>query len=270
MSDENLDEYLGLDGDEIMEIDDPEPESLLGNVIIAGETTMIFGKAGCGKSWVTMSMCMAIAKGEDVFGWKSNIPTPIFYIEGEMRYNQVKHRLKTLSNGEVPKNFVLLSASKLPKGEYIDLSDIRCQQKILKSLRRRKSKLLVVDNISCLTNLEGENDASSWTNVKRFCDELNNMGIAVILVHHPAKKGDDPRGSSIRVDGIDVCIKLEENEKTLPPNIGGASFKMSVDKSRYDPKLKSTTKQYALVSQTGKWHTPREFDSIESEHYDNE
>ena len=84
--------------------------------------------------------------------------------------------------------------------------------------------LLIVDNISTR-----DNDAGSWTSMQEWILRLRRRGIAVMLVHHSGKSGEQ-RGTSRREDVLDTVIGLRRPEDYQPQQ--GARFEVHVEKSR--------------------------------------
>lgn len=106
MSNEELDEFYCMDGDEMMETDDPEPKAILGDLLSEGETMMIFAPGGTGKTMLALSIANAIATGKETLGWVAENATPIVYVDGEMLYNRMKSRLKVITGDRIPKTSI--------------------------------------------------------------------------------------------------------------------------------------------------------------------
>jgi hypothetical protein len=76
---------------------------------------------------------------------------------------------------------------------------------------RPDTKLIVIDNLSCLARTGVENDAESWNSVASWALDMRRQGRSVLFIHHAGKAGG-PRGTSKREDLLDVSIVL-----TRPP-----------------------------------------------------
>jgi putative DNA primase/helicase len=89
--------------------------------------------------------------------------------------------------------------------------------------------LLIVDNISTLCWTGSDNDAGSWTSMQEWILRLRRRGIAVLLVHHSGKSGEQ-RGTSRREDVLDTVIGLRRPADYQPQQ--GARFEVHVEKIR--------------------------------------
>ena len=89
--------------------------------------------------------------------------------------------------------------------------------------------LLIIDNISTLCWAGSDNGAGSWTSMQEWILRLRKQGIAVLLIHHSGKSGEQ-RGTSRREDVLDTVIGLRRPEDYEPQQ--GARFEVHVEKSR--------------------------------------
>src|SRR4029077_20316431 len=74
-----------------------------------------------------------------------------------------------------------------------------------------------------------DNSAGSWTSMQEWILRLRKRGLAVLLVHHSGKSGEQ-RGTSRREDVLDTVIGLRRPEDYEPQQ--GARFEVHVEKSR--------------------------------------
>ncbi len=96
-------------------------------------------------------------------------------------------------------------------------------------LNNRNIKILILDNLSCLTPGLNENEKDQWDEINQWLLKLRFLGVAVIMVHHAGKSGDQ-RGTSGREDNIDVSIHLKHPQDYKPSD--GAVFDVEFKKSR--------------------------------------
>ena len=89
--------------------------------------------------------------------------------------------------------------------------------------------VVFVDNLSCWARSGRENEAESWLPIADWILSLRRRGIAVILIHH-AGKGGQQRGTSKREDLLDVVIGLSRPKDYDPTQ--GAVFVSEFTKSR--------------------------------------
>ena len=79
------------------------------------------------------------------------------------------------------------------------------------------AEVVFVDNLSCWARSGRENEAESWLPIADWILSLRRRGIAVVLVHH-AGKGGQQRGTSKREDLLDVVIGLSRPKDYLISN----------------------------------------------------
>jgi putative DNA primase/helicase len=89
--------------------------------------------------------------------------------------------------------------------------------------------LLILDNLSSLTAVARDNEAESWSPIQEWLLKLRRRGIAVLIVHH-AGKGGQQRGTSRREDVLDTCISLRRPADYSPAE--GARFEVHYEKHR--------------------------------------
>lgn len=89
--------------------------------------------------------------------------------------------------------------------------------------------LLVVDNLSAWARTGRENEAESWHPIASWILKLRRRGVAVLLIHH-AGKGGQQRGTSKREDLLDVVIGLSRPKDYEPSK--GAVFVAEFSKAR--------------------------------------
>jgi len=116
----------------------------------------------------------------------------------------------------------------LPEGKLMpDLSTLAGQAAIDHMIQ--DAEVVFVDNLSCWARSGRENEAESWLPIADWILSLRRRGIAVILVHH-AGKGGQQRGTSKREDLLDVVIGLSRPKDYDPTQ--GAVFVAEFTKAR--------------------------------------
>lgn len=97
--------------DGLLQKDIPEPRVYIGvgdelPILVEG-TCILSAKPKLGKSWLALSMCLAVANGEDFLGYHTRKCSTL-YLDLETSESLQQRRLKKALNGEpVPKNFYL-------------------------------------------------------------------------------------------------------------------------------------------------------------------
>jgi len=110
----------------------------------------------------------------------------------------------------------------------MNLADPLTQKVITELCIIKEAKVLVLDNLSCLTSGVKENDADAWEMLLGWLLDLCRRRIAVVIVHHAGRSGGFMRGTTRREDPAAWIIKVEA---TNDPSLKGAQFETSFTKS---------------------------------------
>ena len=193
-----------------------EREVILSPWLLSHSLNMIHAWRGIGKSYLALEICKLVAAGsEESFGWRAAQQHKILYIDGEMPIYELKNRIK---NFDKSSNLLILSTdlqidNNLPP---ISLSAGEMQNR-LDEMMPKDVKLIIVDNLSCLTDGK-ENDAESWSNISSWALKQRSSGKAVIFIHHSGKAGTQ-RGTSRREDILDIVINIRKKESEQGNNL---------------------------------------------------
>ncbi len=197
-----------------------------------GGSAMIYAMAGVGKTLFGLSLAYAITSSPEFMGWKIGQNVGVLYVDGEMMLSVMRSRFfKFIEKEQPPKNFYFLSHQTFFEETKKDLSISKRenQEALLNYIEKNeKIKVIVFDNLSSLCNIR-EDKTDDWRDIMLpLVLRLRGRGIAVIVIHHAGKNGQQ-RGASGRIDQLDTVIKLTEmNEDDKK----GAKFKIKFDKSR--------------------------------------
>ena len=196
----------------------PERDYLLHPVIPSQGIVIIFAPRGIGKTFAALSAALAVAGGLYVYNWRASRANRVLYVDGEMPAITMQERLSALACGmaapeHAMQNFSILTPDMQPR-PMPDLSTTAGQNALEPFLTG--VKLLVLDNLSTLCRTGKENESQSWQSMQSWLLDLRRRGMAVLLVHHAGKSGDQ-RGTSAREDIMDTVISLKR-----PKEIGRA------------------------------------------------
>lgn len=216
-----------LTAQELMHADLPEPGCIMTPWLPRQGLTMLFGSAGIGKTFLTLSVARAVASGQPLMGWEVTEPASVLYIDGEMAASQLVSRLRLLGGvDDTGERLRFLNAS-MPGGYVGDLSSTSAQSSL--SSLVDDVDLVVVDNISCLGGGGDENTVEAWKPMQQWALELKARGKSVLFVHHAGKKGAQ-RGTSGREDAMDSIVRL--GVPTKAPRNRGVAFRVEYHKAR--------------------------------------
>lgn len=191
---------------------------------------MIFAARGIGKTHFALSVAYAVATGGKFAKWSAARPRKVLYLDGELPGGVMQKRLLMHCPDvePAPGYLRIFTPDLLPDGRVLpDLSTLDGQDAIDELIE--DAEVVFVDNLSCWARTGRENEAESWLPVADWILRLRRRGIAVVLVHH-AGKGGQQRGTSKREDLLDVVIGLSRPNDYDPSQ--GAVFVAEFTKAR--------------------------------------
>lgn len=221
-----------LENEEFLSLKLPEKTVYLDPWLVAQCILLISGFRGTGKTWLALSLLIAIAKRIAFGPWSVQNSVPCLYLDGEMAAQDVQLRTMQLDQTGEKENPLYIysdayaSSLGLPRASLLN-SDWRLTMKDI--LLELGVKVWVIDNLASLTPGIDENSKKDWDPINNWLLDLRFAGITTILLHHTNKAGGQ-RGTSAREDNIDISIMLNQ-----PPGYSaedGASFIMNFTKSR--------------------------------------
>jgi hypothetical protein len=203
-------------------------EMLLNPILPERSLAMLYAPRGLGKSWLALSIGLAVASGSPLLRWSSSHKRRVLYVDGEMPLISLQQRLQSIAAataGDIANDhFQLLAADHAESG--INLSGEEGQQSLEALLP--DIDLLILDNLSTLCG-GGENASDSWLPMQQWLLRLRRKGLAVLLVHHAGNNGRQ-RGTSRREDALDTVIALRRPEDYSPDQ--GCRFEIHFEKLR--------------------------------------
>ena len=191
---------------------------------------MIFAARGIGKTHFALSIAYAVATGGKFAKWSAARPRKVLYLDGELPGGVMQKRLLMHCPDvePAPGYLRIFTPDLLPDGRALpDLSTLDGQDAIDDLIE--DAEVVFVDNLSCWARTGRENEAESWLPVADWILRLRRRGVAVVLVHH-AGKGGQQRGTSKREDLLDVVIGLSRPSDYDPTQ--GAVFIAEFTKAR--------------------------------------
>jgi hypothetical protein len=203
---------------------------LLGKWMKEGDTGFVFGERGSGKTWFVGAIATHLSTGAELFEWTVPEPVDVLLVDGEMPVDEARDRLKGMSKGNTRLHVLHHETLFERTGLSMNLTDERVQRIVTELCVRKKIKLLLLDNLSCLFSGIKENDADEWEKVLNWLLDLRRRRIAVLIVHHASRTGT-MRGTSRREDAAFWVIRVDEVQDRQE-NEKGARFQTSSTKQR--------------------------------------
>jgi putative DNA primase/helicase len=207
----------------------PPREMLLAPILPERSLSMLYSPRGIGKSWLSLSIGLAVASGGSVLRWNGPRPRRVLFVDGEMVLSDLQIRLNSILAGlgtKIPNDgFRVLAADHSELG--INLGSPEGQRELERHLDG--VDLLILDNLSTLMANGSEGASDAWLPMQNWLLRLRRKGVAVLLVHHAGVNGRQ-RGTSRREDALDLVIGLRRPADYSPEQ--GARFEVHIEKAR--------------------------------------
>jgi len=189
----------------LMEKDLPEPKVLIGvdnelPLLVEG-TCILSAKPKLGKSWLALSMCIAVAKGEDFLGYHTNKCSTL-YLDLETSEQLQQKRLRKVLHGEpVPGNFYLETETDSLEEGFIEQIEAYLEED-------PNIGIVVIDVFQIIRSPAKSMKESEYERAYRDITPLNELAqkhhISIILVCHDRKAvdPDDPFSNILGSTGL--------------------------------------------------------------------
>ena len=169
--------------DELMAL---EPkEFFLYPLLQEGFYCLIYGASGVAKTWFALHIAIALTQGTIPFeGWefRGKAPLNVLYVAGEMRREEYGKRInELLAEQKTNPRFGLLR-------EKLDLTTPEHQARVRNAVKKQKSKVVVLDNLSTLA--DNGHTEKQFKKIHSFIEDFQADGLTVILVHHENREGE--------------------------------------------------------------------------------
>jgi len=174
-------------------------EWIVDRLIPKDSITLLFGKGGIGKTWLSMDMARSIASGTPFLGL-GTVKTPVIFVDFENPLAVLNTRTQKLGEADGVffwrANNDKIKAPKLDKSEY----------ELYKQLPQ--GAILIFDTLRASQDRD-ENKSDEMGLIMGRLKELRDMGFSIILLHHTAKNSDKiAKGSTAIVDLADHILSL--------------------------------------------------------------
>lgn len=198
-----------LSADSLATVEIVPRETLFGTWFRQGDLGFIFGERGLGKTWLAMDMARSLAEGRQLGPWPANKARRVLYIDGEMPLDSLRDRdtALRLTDGAL---YVLQHEHLFQKaGCVLNLTERSTQEAVLELCVKEGIEVVFLDNLSCLFSGIKENDADAWELVLPWLLDFRRRKIAVVIVAHAGRTGQNMRGTSRREDAAVWVLRLD-------------------------------------------------------------
>jgi hypothetical protein len=211
-------------------------EWIVDRLIPKDSITLLFGKGGIGKTWLSMDMARSIASGTPFLGL-GTVKTPVIFVDFENPLAVLNIRTQKLGEADGVffwrANNDRVKAPKLDKKEY----------ELYKQLP--EGAILIFDTLRASQDRD-ENKSDEMGLIMGRLKELRDMGFTIILLHHTAKNSDKAaKGSTAIVDladhilGLTLVRKKRDGQEIIvddEDNDGDLVYRFGVrEKTRFEP-----------------------------------
>jgi len=200
-------------------------------VIPEQSITLLTGRGGIGKTWISLNIAKAVSQGLPYL----NLPTektPVYYIDFENPLPVLCERVDKLEINDV----IFLHNSSRPRPPRTD-------SKEFEHYRKLPPGLIIFDTLRA-SHTGDENNSQQMSFVMNNLKDLRDSGFTIIVLHHTAKSNERTyKGSTAILDMADHCLGIYRVKNGTDNEIaddksddGEKSYRFgTVGKSRYKP-----------------------------------
>ena len=168
----------------------PEATWLVDKLIPKPGLTFIAGKAGKGKSLLTLAVAKAVSHGFDLAGQFKVDECGVLIIDEENQPSEMQKRVKLFHfEEESPVYYMSMQGFKVIKSTHI--------KAILDIAKEKNCKTVIIDSLVRTHRLD-ENLSSDMKKIRESLTPLFAANLAVIIIHHQGKLGADQREVGMR------------------------------------------------------------------------
>jgi putative DNA primase/helicase len=219
---ESEQEFSTITATEILEMEIPEEDAIIEDLVNKGSSLMILGRGGVGKSTIGLDMLCHIAAGRRMYRtWDVPEPRTVLLVQSENAHRTTQQRLQSFyENHNEP---VFLEGRDRIKFACRN-DDIRASGDLLKDKFYKEIRKLIQESgaeVVLLDPLVSFHSVNENDNVlmRSVLDQLTKLssetGAAFIIIHHFGKSkelegSEKSRGASSITDWARGCLNLEK------------------------------------------------------------
>ena len=202
--------FNAIDGETLLDMNIPSTKFIIKGLLPQG-LAIIAGAPKVGKSWLMLDWCVKVAKGENIWNFKTTQGTTL-YLCLEDNHSRIQDRLLTITDEVTSDVYFVTSCCSLADG---------LEEQIRNFVKEHSDTvLIVIDTLQMVRqNSKDTSYASDYKEIetiKKIADELQ---IAILLVHHMRKQDDkDPlnklSGTNGIAGGVDTILTLDKSKRS--------------------------------------------------------
>lgn len=207
---------------------DIKVEWIIENILPAQSITLLHGRGGIGKTWLSLQIGDAVSQGAYLWG-QATKKLPVYYIDLENSYPVLVERVKKLN---IEQMFFWHNSSDTPPPKIDSPAWTVYRDKL-------PPGLLIVDTLRAFQSLD-ENDSRHMAGIMANLKAIRDRGFTIILLHHTPKNNERTyKGSTAIFDLCDHVLSIhsvkQPGTEEEDDSFGKYRWFGTKDKTRYKP-----------------------------------
>ena len=205
----------------LQEMEIPKRVRMLGDWLCQGDIGYIFAPRGVGKTWLAMSLPMAISQGQALGEWQAGERRArVLYVDGEMPLELTQYRCRGLGLAEGDISYLHHERLFNEGGVSLNIARAEHREAVTQLLVDQGFECLILDNLSSLASGVDENKGNEYEPIGQWLLELRRRGITSVVIHHAGRNGF-MRGHTKKED---ICSWILELRDAKTEGDSGAKF----------------------------------------------
>jgi RecA-family ATPase len=208
-----------------------DKEWIIKDLLPADGLTILSGRPGNFKTWVTLYFAICISEGSSVFGVFKTKKANVLIIDEEDSGVLIKDRLEKLGiKKETEINLSIMIGFKADNEEKMNV--------LIKEIQKRNIKVVIIDSLIRIHSGD-ENSAKDMANLFTQISRLKKAGVTVLINHHHRKSQNNQDSDSQSMRGsVDILAALDCH---MMINKKDNDLIIKQTKNRYQPEIKPFT-----------------------------